>query len=490
MPPLVRRPRSGSHLIKRGETWYFRRGVPKDVRAAFGCSEVIVSLHTSNEIEAKRLEKPHDTDFERRLSKARDEANPETRRARIASGIIEAAPLNATMAQWGLAYLPPEDRETVREIIAPHYAELDAHRVELARLVHEIGQLLPKTPIDIDGERWQRFRTSILSVVQQQIGIATQQPATLVDGVHTLDWAYDRWLRIGDGERRPDSIKTARRHWYAFLAHSKLAMLGDVKRSHMLAWRDSLTDATKGDGEAKRHRPKSINQRLQLVTAILRAGWRDAEIPQPDLTAITLPEPDDNDRRSWTREEILKALNALPSHSWQAWLYLVGLTTSVRLGEPIAAQRSWWTPIGFIEVRHRSLTKADKEHAMPIIECLREPLAAYVARRQEGFLFDAPRPKDPDVPISNVASKALNGFFKRHGIGRVFHELRDTWIEEARHSPVDKEIWEIISGHSRLTVSDRYGGKKPEVLAAANEKVCEFLTSDPEIKAAMLRLVC
>jgi len=153
------------------------------------------------------------------------------------------------------------------------------------------------------------------------------------------------------------------------------------------------------------------------------------------------------------------------------------------------ARRSWWNPkTGFIELRDRRLAKADKEHAMPIIERLREPFAAYVAKRPDGFLFDAPRPKDPDIPISNLASKTLNRFFKRQGISRVFHELRDSWIEEARHSSVKKELWEIISGHSAVTVSDRYGGEKPEVLAKANEEVCRFLTQDAEIMNVVRRL--
>ena len=184
-------------------------------------------------------------------------------------------------------------------------------------------------------------------------------------------------------------------------------------------------------------------------------------------------------------------MRALEPQSWQAWLYLIGLTTSARLGEPVAAQRSWWNPkTGFIELRDRRLAKADKEHAMPIIECLRGPFEAYVEKRGDGFLFPAPRPKDPDVPISNVASKAINRFFKRQGIHKVFHELRDTWIEEARHSPVKKELWEIISGHSAATISDRYGGEKPEVLAKANEDVCNFITKDVQMMAAIKRLVC
>jgi hypothetical protein len=49
--------------------------------------------------------------------------------------------------------------------------------------------------------------------------------------------------------------------------------------------------------------------------------------------------------------------------------------------------------------------------------------------------------------------------------------------------------WEIISGHSAATVFDRYGGENPPVLLRANEDVCEFLTGDAELEAAILQLV-
>ena len=239
-------------------------------------------------------------------------------------------------------------------------------------------------------------------------------------------------------KNRPEqTTDEARRHLNAFAADAKIVFLGEVKREHLVEWRYRLSDAgTLG--------PKSINQRLTLVSAILRAGWRDAEMPEPNLRAVTLPEPDDSDRGAWSRAEILTALSNLEPHSWSAWVYLIGVTTSVRLGEPMAAELDWYDPAGFIEVRQRSKTKARKLHCMPIIECLREPLATYVAGRPDGYLFDAPRPDNPDLKISHEASKWFGRFFERHKIDRVFHELRDTWIEEARHSPVDKEIWEII----------------------------------------------
>jgi integrase len=478
-----RRPRSGSHLIPRGEIYYYRRVVPKDARDAFGKSEVVVCLRTGSEAEAKRLEKQHDVEFERRLQRVRDHANPETRHARLAADIIEANPLNPT-GQLALAYLSAEDREAVRAIVSPHYAALDAHRDEIAGLLHEIRQVLPRTPLD--PETWRRCRDGIVSVVRHHVAGATgDPPPPVLDGIHTLEWGFSRWQRTRTGERTEESIDTGRRHFDAFIYYSKLVMLDQVRRSHVVAWRDHLI----ASGE---YRPNSINQRLQLVCAILRVGWRDAEIPEQNLKGIILPNPDDNDRGAWNREQILKALRALEPSTWASWVYLIGLTTGVRLGEPMAARVGWFNvKTGMIEVKNRKFTKAKKLHCMPLLPCLRGPLTAYIeGRSSDEFLFaDAPRPSSPKLRASHEASKWFGRSFRKREIGRVFHELRDTWIEAAKHSTVEKDIWEIISGHSAATVSDRYGGKKPDILIKSNETICEFVTEDAEIMAEVMRLV-
>src|SRR3954451_14919474 len=77
MATKTARVRSGSHLQRRGSVWWYRRDVPKDVRTAFGCTAVWKSLNTSNETEAKRLEKELDVEFERRLREARNARNPQ-----------------------------------------------------------------------------------------------------------------------------------------------------------------------------------------------------------------------------------------------------------------------------------------------------------------------------------------------------------------------------------------------------------------------------
>jgi hypothetical protein len=54
--------RSGSHLERIGDTWYYRRVVPPDARAAFGKRTIRISLRTTSRVEAMRLGKKHDID--------------------------------------------------------------------------------------------------------------------------------------------------------------------------------------------------------------------------------------------------------------------------------------------------------------------------------------------------------------------------------------------------------------------------------------------
>jgi hypothetical protein len=68
--------RSGEHLEQIGETWYYRRVVPADARDAFGKPKERFSLRTKSRVEAQRLEKIHDVEFEAELKAAR-EAGPD-----------------------------------------------------------------------------------------------------------------------------------------------------------------------------------------------------------------------------------------------------------------------------------------------------------------------------------------------------------------------------------------------------------------------------
>jgi hypothetical protein len=81
------RGRSGEHLILRGETYHYRRVVPAKYRKAFGQWEVSKTLDTASYVEAKKLEKEHDVEFESRLSAIREAADPNALAASITDSI-------------------------------------------------------------------------------------------------------------------------------------------------------------------------------------------------------------------------------------------------------------------------------------------------------------------------------------------------------------------------------------------------------------------
>jgi hypothetical protein len=477
--------RSGEHIKLRGGVYHYRRAVPEDCRKVYGSVEKTQTLNTGSKSEARKLEKEIDIEFDARIAAIRATRDPHVVAGKITQHmkprILMKPIFGGGLGTTGIIHragLSKSEEHSVRQIVADYGRQIGARQDGLLELFREISAVfsMPVDPVVLS-----HYRRAAVSLARSMVeGAALPSPDP---GTHTLAWARERWVADGNaGHHTKGSEKQAKRHWDAFVAHSELVLLGDVRRHHLVEWRDTLI----GTGELA---DNSINQRLQLVMAILNTGWREADLLAPNLKKIKM-KLGETGRKPWTRDEILKALSVLKPKSWQAWLFVIGLTTSVRLGQPIAAMVDWWKPDrGFIETPRRA-TKKRKFHAIPIIEMLREPFNAFVKTRPaDGYIFDCPRPSDPDEPISNFASRSLNRFLHKKDIDRVFHELRDTWINEARHcNEVKREIWEIISGHSAATVSDMYGGEKPEVLMAANETVCRFVSEDEEMQAAILRL--
>jgi hypothetical protein len=295
--------RSGKHIFARGSVWYYRRVVPERHRKFFRCTEIKFSLETAIETEAKRLEKRHDADFEERLASARSATDPVAVGTSIGNQTrLEVGTVNPPRRISFLLQDVPlrdQDRQIASEIAHQRFGQRLTHHAELQRLLVDIEQVLPDEPLSTDI--WRRCREGILSLVRYQVGKATEMPSTDRAPTYTIDWSYDRWLRR---RNRPDqTIKETRDHLNEFLAFSKLVLLAEVRRSHLVGWRDSLVDA-------KQFAPRTVNQRLTLVSAVLRAGWRDAELPAPDLKMMAVDDSGDTGRQAWSREETRRSVNS------------------------------------------------------------------------------------------------------------------------------------------------------------------------------------
>jgi len=71
-----------TYLAKRGATYYFRRGIPAELRPALGGKlEFMISLRTKDREAAKRLIPQHTAATDKLLDQARSHLGQEARRA-------------------------------------------------------------------------------------------------------------------------------------------------------------------------------------------------------------------------------------------------------------------------------------------------------------------------------------------------------------------------------------------------------------------------
>jgi hypothetical protein len=246
--------RSGEHIKLRGSVYHYRRAVPADCRKAFGAWELTRSLGTASKPEARRLEKEIDIEFENRIAEIRATRDPRAVARTITDDIVMPV-LGAERGLFGMtsrlvaADLPGREHGVAAELINSYRASMMAQRDELTQMVRDLDAIFAK-PVAADVIS--RFRATCVSVARTMMeGAPASDP-----GTHTLEWSWQRWVAAGKaGGHTKGSEKQAERHWRSFLAHSELVLLGDVRRRHLVAWRDTLIDS----GEFA---DNSINQRL------------------------------------------------------------------------------------------------------------------------------------------------------------------------------------------------------------------------------------
>lgn len=496
-----RQGRSGEHLRRDpiSGIYYYRRVVPKELRVAFGQSEVLRSLGTRDKNEAKRREKSHDVRFEERLRKAREAGDPKALAARIAERVRPQ-----TEAYFDRQGFPADPRLNAHLSIRSQLEDApltEAARAEAADLAYrmiddqfaragaadKLGREIRHVLTGLNAEQVAQARSGILSLVKQ---IATPRAPVEESDAKTLEWAYRKWL--GTHEEGSETADAARLALDKFTTYTGIVMLADVQRDPVLEWRDN--DLQKQDPPLA---PNTINKRLQLLRPIVYVGCRAAKVPKPDLEEITLPREESEKRDPIPLDTILKILEALAEEPlWARWCFIIALTTSTRISEIVGAQVGSYNALtGFVESK-RVATKGKrgrrKLHAMPILDWLSRPFLRYIDGRpkDEYLLADAPHAANKKLPAGHEASKWFDRFFDRIGVDVTFHETKHTWIHHARyHSKYKRDLWEIITGHSGKCMSDHYGGEEPKKLLAVNKAVCRYLTKDAKIKTAMLRLI-
>jgi integrase len=166
----------------------------------------------------------------------------------------------------------------------------------------------------------------------------------------------------------------------------------------------------------------------------------------------------DNARtRILSHNEYKKIRDSLPVHSQP--IFIMGYCTGMRKGEILNLT---WDRIDLSDRLIRlaaNMTKERKPKIVPISKTLRSVLMQLPDRGKEGYVFRyANRPiKDLRDGLKRACEKVdiIYGRFKEGGF--IFHDLRRTWITNARKAGVTRNVIMKITGHSdRGSMNARY----------------------------------
>lgn len=257
-----RRVRSGSHLRLRGSVWWYRRDVPKDARAGFGCTATWKSLGTSDEHEAQRLEKEEDVKFERRLREARDYADPEKRQARMAAAYLDLVPHQGvrihTVRRGGFGltgYLknavPAGDEQAVADNVSVALRERGEAQARDAAFLREIAAMLAELPPDSTD----RCHSDVLNIVRHHGEVASKTPTITAPGICLWGTIFDHWeAAMKPGSKTVYSWKQIIRKLVVHLSGSlKLTVdeamawnAASLSESELIEWKNSLVTGLSG----------------------------------------------------------------------------------------------------------------------------------------------------------------------------------------------------------------------------------------------------
>jgi hypothetical protein len=165
-------PRSGDHILLRGNVWHYWRIIPHDCKRAYGKSVESRSLDTMNRTEAKRLAKAIDVDVDKRIREIRAASDPEAIAEQIARRVlVRAAGDPSFLAHRYIQSmiedtpLTDEGRAKAEDLAWQKIDEGLTRTFAAKRIGQEIASMLEGfTPEQID-----RCRTSILSMIRDQI---------------------------------------------------------------------------------------------------------------------------------------------------------------------------------------------------------------------------------------------------------------------------------------------------------------------------------
>jgi integrase len=517
------------YLFRRGEALVFRRGVPKQHRAAFGKSEVVVTLAASTIADACREMLGHLTQFEEQLGRTHAPEREPEQRSEVSLEDIEAG-----VREWfsdrqdrlANSWWPSPNRDDRNRRLA----ELRAYEEDAQRVIQESdpAALHSRWIAEAIAERngWSLshhstgFKLLMRTVGRGQLEASRREREDLEGRPRAsgdLTFAPEAYLRdqspectssrketlsglfAGYAKERkpaPATLKAWQRQFTAFIRFLGHDDANRVTPEDVVAWKDHLLSTP-----SKRGSPlsaKTVNDTyLSVIRTIYRWAAENERVTRNPAAKVKVRAQ----RRVVTRAKGLTAeeartilVNAIGPHPsrlsperkfarrWVPWLCAysgarVNEITQLRgedvyVVEGIAVMRI--TPeAGSVKNHKARLVPLHPnlldQGFLQAIDGKAGPLF-YDPSRHRGGSKGNPQPKK----VGEHLASWVRGLGIDHPDVQPNHGWRHRFKTEARTANMDREIRDAIQGHAPRTEGEAYGDFPPDVMLREIRKLPHY----------------
>lgn len=536
----MQRVKGHRYLYRRGHSLVFRRAVPVKARAAFGTSEVYVTLSASNIAEACLAMQPHLESFERKLRLAKhggliDDPNvqpPDPSLMEIEAVVRQW--LSERIERFARLGIAPEDEDAA----FARLAELESYREDVDAALKvgrpsrsQTNEWIVQAIKEQRGwkfdERSAAHRNLRRIVARAQLEASRKEeqeitgaPRIIVDQTfapeeYRLDKEQDRARPrrkvtlsslfqgyVGERNPAPATIKAWKRQLDAFIAYLGHDDASLVTTADVVRWKEHLLNGA--SGERRRLSAKTVKDTyLSVIKTVYRWGCDNGKVRGNPAERVTVLAP----RRMVTREKglndeeakaILAATLSPPpskltserklARRWVPWICAytgarVNEITQLR-AEDVFKVRGIWviriTPEAGSTKSHQARTVALHQH---LIE---QGFPAVVAGRKGPLFYDPERYRGGSSgnPQAKKVGEYLARWVREIGVDDPVvlpnHGWRHRFKTQARLANMDPEIRDVIQGHSPRTVGEAYGDTFPEVSLREIAKLPRYKIDTPD----------
>lgn len=421
----------------RGNSTYYQRGVPQDLRAHYGSKTVKIKVDDGSNKANLRL-------IARRIEEANRETEAEWASLRAAPDASPPQPIKnraaALLASWGLHPAGGADNDESAE--SAFFDSLDLKREKFAKgdeeTYREANGTDYLTPHEIEAAK---------------LLAGTAKPC--------LNDALDLYL---DRHKKRNNDKFCRQTRSAFARVTAITGNKPIAETS----RDDAYDFVKKLGAAGLA-SGSIRRRLNTARAVVSAYFTGKEIHRANpFGNITIPDEgdDEEDAIPYTGDELVQVIKcAKAADDDVRWVVAMIADTGARLGEIVGLaladiKLDASTPHLVLKVHPwRDLKNKQSARVVPLVGC-----ALWAAKRVKetattGQTFAFPRYNKRKLTASNSASGVLNKWVKSKAVGldHTIHELRHTMADRLRDVQCPADIRLRIGGWNVTGEGENYG---------------------------------